>query len=90
MNGKPNQDQNVRLNIEIPPDVRDKMARLDAIFTTIGTVFEENGQMPTPEEIVAAAIVRGLDEMHQDCERILRMSLSSQAVAAIMGGVYTQ
>ena len=87
MNGKKD-EKNLRINIELSPEVRDKMARLDAIFTTIGTVFEETGMPPTPETLVAAAIVRGLDEMHQDCERVLRLSLSPQAVAAIMKGVY--
>ena len=88
MNGKKTEAPALRLNIAIPSEVRDKMARLDAIFTTIGTVFADAGQTPKPEEIIAAAVVRGLDEMHQDCERILRMSLSPQAVAAIMKGVY--
>ena len=78
---------NLRVNIELPPEAKEQLSRLDSIFTTIGTVFEDQGRPPTPEEIIAA-LVRGIDEMRQDCHRILRMSLSEEAVNAIMEGVY--
>ena len=78
---------NLRVKHRAAAEAKEQLSRLDSIFHGPSARLRGPRRPPTPEEIIAA-LVRGIDEMRQDCHRILRMSLSEEAVNAIMEGVY--